>query len=116
MSLQPELDLVGLWFPLEAVIGSDSVYTLTITQPGTTLPYDLTGATVSMVIKPSRYAPDIQGTTYTATVANPTSGIAVFAIPASNFVAPGVVWYRAWITAGASEKVVNLGPLTVQAA
>lgn len=117
MTIQPDEDLEGLWWPVTVVQNSDATIDLAIVQPGTGLPYDLTGCDVEVVVKPSRYVSDAAGTTYNAVVdADPTTGRATLTIEASNLAAFGTFWYHVDVTAGAASITVIIGPFDIQAA
>jgi hypothetical protein len=112
----PDVNLIPFWQELFVLQNSDANLTFTLTQPDGVTPYNLTGYSVNVVVKPSRYLPDNTGVTYSATVATPTSGIATLVIPAANLGTVGAQWYHVDIVGSGSSKVTaTIGPFNVQA-
>lgn len=112
MPFNPDTDLVAQWEDLVIFQNKDADLTITLTDPVTGLPYNLTGITVSLTRKPNRDTPDAAGKSYSCTVqGSPTAGVVTVRLPASDNFAPGVSWYRIDLT-GAETKAVKFGRLT----
>jgi hypothetical protein len=114
MSFTPDSNVATQWQDLTIYQSKDADLTLTLTDPTTGLPYNLTGLTVNLVVKPNRDTPDSGGTTYVCTVSSPTSGIATVTLPAASHPTAGVSWYRVDLV-GTETKAVKFGRLTVYA-
>lgn len=117
MSIQPDVDLQPFWDPQIVLQNSDAELSFSFFQSNGAV-YDLTGATVEVVVKPSRHESDATGTTYSATITSPpTLGQATLTIPAADLSTPGVQWYHVDILgSGGSRIIVNIGPFDIQAA
>lgn len=117
MTIQPDEILADDWSALVVLQNSDANLALSFTDPVTGLAYDLTGLSISFVVKPSRYVADSQGTFYTPTIVNPpTVGQATLLIPGSDLAVIGTQWYHADILGGGGSKVSSkFGPFIVEA-
>lgn len=113
MPFAPDTDVASQWEDLLIYQNKDADLTITLTDPVTGLPYDLTGLTVTFVRKSSRDALDATGITYTCNVQSPaTGGIAKVTLPSIDNYAPGVTWYRVDLS-GSETKTVKFGRLSV---
>ena len=115
MSIQPDTYLTPFWQPLSVPCNEDATLSLTVTQPESNLPYDLTNCTVTVVIKGSRYADDSTGSTFVCTITDAVGGLATVTIPAASLLTTGSLWYRAEISAGLNRVSPYFGPFTVYA-
>ena len=122
MPFNPDIAIAPQWQDLTIYQFKDADLTLTLTDPTTVsqqnpngLPYNLSGLTVNLIVKPNRDASESAGTVYTCTVQSPaTNGIATVRIPAANNSVPGVYWYRVDLV-GTETKAVKFGRLTIYA-
>jgi hypothetical protein len=80
-------------------------------------PYNLTGLTVSLVIKASATATDGSGTTYSCTVTSAAEGLVSVTIPGSQNATAGEFWWRLDVIDGSGNHVTAVeGTWTVTAA
>jgi hypothetical protein len=101
---------------------NDETVTITVTDPsqplqnGQPAPFNLTGTTVKFIRKASQATPDTDSSfkSYTATLTNPTAGIATASIPAADNATAGVTWWRVDVI-GTKTLSPNYGPLEVTA-
>lgn len=114
VTIQPDADLLPFWQELVVPQNADATLAISLFKPGTTTPYDLTNAVVTVVVKPSRYVPDAQGQTFTATITSITGGTATLVIPAASIPAPGTQWYRVDVTSGTNRISPIFGPFVVE--
>lgn len=105
------LDLAG-------VINNDLSFTFPVTSGGK--PLNLTGYTVTLVVKASQTATDGSGTTYTVgsglTVLSTVAGRVQLAIPHTATAIAGVTWYRLDVTTGGAVSTAFVGSLTLMSA
>lgn len=113
--LLPDEELIELWQELVVPQNADVTLSIVLLQPGTTLPFDLTNCTVTVVVKPSRYSADGIGQSFIATVTNAPGGLASLVIPAASVGPVGIAWYRVDVTSGISRISPIFGPFNVQA-
>lgn len=118
MSVLPDLTEDPYWQPLIALQNTENVLSVSIVDPTTMQPLNLNGYTASMVVKPSRYLSDNQGTTYSASVSDSNGGTVTVTIDADDptVISPGIFWYHVLATSGSGGiSGASYGPFTVQA-
>jgi hypothetical protein len=114
MTFIPDAELAPFWEDLGLPVNHDADVTITLLNPTTGDPYDLTGLTVNFYIKPGRTVPDSAGTMYECTVVGPpTNGIATVNIPEASITVPGIVWYRVDLVSESEVKSPKFGNLTL---
>lgn len=103
---------------IAGVINNDLTFTVSLTY--NKKPLDLTGYTVSVIVKPSQISTDAQGVTYTVgsglTMISAVSGRFKLVIPRSATVSAGNQWFRVDISNGSSVSTAMVGTLTLMSA
>ena len=112
MPFNPDTDLAAQWEDLIVFQNKDADLVISILAPGSTVPYNLTGLTVTFTRKPNRDVPDSMGKIYACTVTSPLTGIATVTLPAVDNSLTGVTWYRVDLV-GTETKSVKFGRMTV---
>lgn len=110
--------LVTAWQDLGAEQNNDVTFHLALTYNGA--PFDPTGHTLNLILKPSETALDSAGTTFTAsnglTIVNAALGKVDWDLPHSSTGTPGQQWWRIDAIDGSSNRMtMMMGNLTVQA-
>lgn len=109
----PDPLIQPFWQSLEIFVLRDTDLTLTLTDPNTGQPYNLTGLTVNFWRKKSRFVADLTGKQYACTVSSPLSGIATVTLPGADSPIPVQQWYRVDLVSNTETKAVKFGPLIV---
>lgn len=101
---------MSLRYDLSGVAGFDQSFPFELSYAGG--PLNLTGYTVTLILKATATAPDALGTTYTEagalTITSATQGQFTWVLPGADtalFSAPGSLWYRVDVTAGEGDPV-----------
>lgn len=111
MTIDPELR--DYWQPINVIQNSDATLDFVLLQPNSFLPYDLTGCTVTVTVKASRYVDDSTGTSYSATIVNELGGGATVTLPAADLAVAGSTWYNVKISSGAINVKPMFGPFNI---
>jgi hypothetical protein len=92
---------------------NDAELTLRFTDPDTSAAVDLTNLDVEFWRKLGRRSSDSDTGSkfYSATISDPTTGVAVVNIPASDNAIPGVIWYRIDILNSQQRETIQFGNL-----
>lgn len=103
---------------IAGVVNNDLVFTFNLTYNDA--PLNLTGYTVSVVVKANQAALDSSGTTYTSgnglAFISQVAGRFTLTIPRANAAAAGNSWYRVDITNGSTVSSAMCGVLNLMAA
>lgn len=100
---------------LAAVAGDDLEFTLALAYDGA--PLDLTGYTVTAVIKPRATSPDSDGTSYALTVTDAASGACTWTVPHADTTVPGSRAYHVRVSDSQGRVATAVyGTLTLAAA
>lgn len=93
---------------LSGIAGRDLIFDLALTNGGSAL--NLAGVTVTIYLKATQVTPDTLGVVFTAgqgfTITDTAGGLLTWTIPAADVplsAAPGSLWYRVDVTAGAAD-------------
>jgi hypothetical protein len=92
---------------------NDTQLTFRFTNPDTSYVVDLTNLEVEFWRKLGRRSSDSDtgSKSYSATISDPTTGVAVVNIPASDNTTPGVIWYRVDILNSQQRETIQFGNL-----
>lgn len=103
---------------LAGVVNNDLLFTFSLTY--NSLPLNLTGYTVTVVVKPSQVSADAAGVTYSIgsglTMISALAGRFTLAIPRASTATPGATWYRVDVSNGSGLYSALCGSLTLVAA
>jgi hypothetical protein len=110
---------MSLRLDLSGVAGFDQQFPLALTYAG--LPLDLSGYTLTLILKAAAVTPDALGTVYGEgtglTVTDASGGEFTWDVPAADTAisAPGALWYRVDVTALADPAPALSGALWLAA-
>ncbi len=105
---------------LSGIGGNDLSFSFALTAAGS--PVNLTGLTLTVVLKPTAASPDVTGTTYTTssglTVTSAAGGAFTWAVPHADVKVspPGSLWYRVDLTSAGETETALYGALSLAAA
>lgn len=105
--------------PLEVYQSNDEVVDIQVFFEG--LPYDLTGKSMEMFLKPTKGTPDadlavVKLTSVASEIiisGTPSDGTAVAHIPAVNLANVGTRWYRVDVIDAGKRRTALYGPLRI---
>jgi hypothetical protein len=95
---------------------NDVTLTFNIVDPNDgNSPVDITGASITMYIKQTRFYADTDQTTYVidGTVTNGPAGQCEVVVPGADNATACVIWYRLDVTSGGNTQTAQYGPYEV---